>query len=72
MSRELDCQAKPVPESNVHKIISVQVAAVANLYMPSSGLLLGLGSWIMQNVRNGLNHKFYLDTEFSCLDLVKK
>lgn len=72
MSRELDCQAKPVSVSNVHKIVSVQAAAAANLYMPGSGLLLNLGSWIMQNVRNGLNHQFYPETEFSFLDMVKK
>lgn len=70
--RELDCQAKPVSVGNVHKIISVQVAAVANLYMPGSGLLLGLGPWIVQSVRNGLNHQFYPETEFSFLDMVKK
>lgn len=72
VSRELDCQAKPVSVSNVHKIVSVQAAAAANLYMPGSGLLLDLGSWIMQNVRNGLNHQFYPETEFSFLDMVKK
>lgn len=70
VSRELDCQAKPVSVSNVHKIISVWAAA--NSYMPGSGLLLCLGSRIMQNVRNGLNHQFHPQTEFSFLDMAKK